>query len=499
MSLRRRPRAGFILGLAALGGCTLAPFYRRPAPPVARAWPGEASAPSAPRTAAADIGWRDFFKDPRLQALIEEALAQNRDLRVAALDVEAARERYGIQRSAFLPGLQATGQENAQRFAPNVAFPNTPTFTTREYEAGLGFTAYEIDFFGRLRSLSRGALENYFGTEEARRSAQIALVSEVASRYLARLADQESLTLARGTFASQDDSLRLTRMRFEAGVATEIDVSQAETSAETARADVARYARLTQQDENALTLLAGAPLPAASAEAPDFDAERLLAGLPEGLPSDLLERRPDILAAEHTLRAANADIGAARAAFFPSILLTGTYGTASTQLSGLFQAGTQVWTFNPSINLPIFTAATNWASLKLAHVDKRIAIARYEKSIQTAFREVADALAGVRTFDEQVAAQAALVASNDHAYQLSLMRFRGGIDNYLTVIVSQRALYSAQQDLIAVKLQKLQNMVALYTALGGGWRETSAGPVPQAEAGPAPPATSTTTAVAPPR
>jgi outer membrane protein, multidrug efflux system len=468
-------RLGIAAGVInlALAGCTMSPFYHRPELPVANAWPGETGTAAAAPIPASEIGWRDFFKDPQLQKLIETALVQNRDLRVAVLNVQAARAQYRIQRSDLFPTIKAVGAEAAQSIPANVLLPGVPGITTREYEVSIGFTAYEIDLFGRIRSLRRQALETYFGYVETRRAAQMTLVSEVAAQYLSWLAHRDLLQLTKNTFDVQQASLDLTQRRFQAGIANALDVAQAQTAVETARANLAQYTRQVQQDENALTLLVGAPLPAEPPRGPAFNEESFLAELTAGLPSDLLERRPDIRAAEHQLLGANANIGAARAAFFPSILLTSNYGTASTQLSGLFQSGSQAWVFNPSINLPIFAGGRNFANLTLANVEKKVEIANYEKSIQTAFREVADALAGKRTFDEQVAAQTALVAASSDSYKLSDMRFRAGVDNYLSVIVSQRALYAAQQDLISVKLLKMQNLVTLYKALGGGWAENS--------------------------
>jgi len=470
--------------LAALlaGGCTLAPFYHRPPLPVAAQYPGGSGSPPQNGAAASDIGWRDFFKDPQLQKLIELALANNRDLRVASLNVEAARAQYRIQRSDLFPTINASGTEFAERVPKNYELPGTPGFTIHQYEAGVGFTAYEIDFFGRIRSLNKAALHRYFGLLETRTSAQITLISEVAAQYLGLLADQELLRLTRSTYDAQKASFDLTQQRFNAGVSNALDLSQAQTAVDAARAYLAQYARQVMQDTNALVLLLGAPLPADLPAGSSFDDETVLAGLPEGLPSDLLQRRPDIRAAEHQLIAANADIGAARAAFFPSISLTGSYGTASTHLSGLFAEGSQQWVFNPTISMPIFAAGANMASLDLAHVQKRIEIAQYEKAIQTAFREVSDALAGRQTLDVQVAAQEELVKASSDSYTLSDMRFRAGVDNYLTVIVSQRALYSAQQDLISLKLLRVQNLITLYKALGGGWTDRSTSAPPGASA-----------------
>ncbi len=468
-----------ICGLLVLNGCTLAPFYDRPVLPVAAAWPGET--PVVPPPATADIGWHDFFQDARLRRLIDYALVNNRDLRIASLNVAAARAQYRVQRSDLFPTINATANEVAQRQPNFYNIPGQP-LTTHTYAAGLGFTAYEFDLFGRIRSLNKRALELYFGYAETRTSAQITLVSEVAVAYLTWLADQDLLRLTQDTLTSQKASYDLTKRRFEAGVTTALDLRQSETAVDTARVNLAQYTRLVMQDLNALVLLLGGPLPVDLPPAVAFNDQGVLTDLPEGLPSDILTRRPDVRAAEHQLIAANANIGAARAAFFPSISLTGNFGTASTQLNGLFQNGSQAWVFNPQVSMPIFAAGANFANLDLANIQKRIEIAHYEKTIQSAFREVSDSLAGRRTLDEQLAAQQALVDASSETYRLSDMRFKAGVDNYLSVIVSQRAMYGAQQELISVKLLRLENLVTLYKALGGGWTAQSIGPVPFAAA-----------------
>jgi multidrug efflux system outer membrane protein len=342
----------------------------------------------------------------------------------------------------------------------------------RQDNAGVGFTAYELDLFGRIRSLNHEKLEQYFGYEETRRSSQISLVAEVADGYLTLLADQELLRITEETLKSDTDSYTLTQRMLESGQATELDLRQAESAVDTARANLALYTRQVAQDRNALQLLVGAPLPEELSDGPPLEAQSFLEELPEGLPSDLLERRPDILSAEHSLRAANANIGAARAAFFPSVSLTGNFGTASTELSGLFAGGSRNWSFSPGISLPIFAGGANVANLDLAKVEKKVQVAQYEKAIQSAFREVADALAARGTLQQQLEAQRALVDSAGASYTLSEMRFHSGVDAYLTVLDSQRTLYSAQQGLVGVELTQLQNLVGLYKALGGGWEET---------------------------
>jgi len=464
----------------ALSGCTLAPHYQRPATPVADAYPsGPAygAGADAAQAAAVDLGWRDFFQDAYLQSLIDTALRNNRDLRVAVLNIEAARAQYRIQRSALMPTIDAVGAQSAQGIPPALSQTGN-RMVSRQYSASIGVTAFELDLFGRIQSLKDQALELYLATAEARRSAQISLIAEVADTYLTLLADRDLLQLTRDTLQNQQAAYDLIRRRFEEGVASEVDMHQAQTSVETARANLALYTRQLAQDRNALVLLLGAPLPG---EPPQTGLGGLpaLADTPAGLPSALLQRRPDILAAEHALRAANANIGAARAAFFPSISLTASTGTASPTLSGLFDANTSAWSFVPQLSLPIFHGGANIANLDLAHVQKNIEIANYEKSIQVAFRETADALAARGTLDDELAAQQRLVDASAASYRLADLRYRNGVDSYLNALVSQRSLYSAQQVLIATQLAQLSNRVNLYKVLGGGWLErTGETPLP---------------------
>jgi multidrug efflux system outer membrane protein len=353
--------------------------------------------------------------------------------------------------------------------------PNGVTFRT--YSAGLGFASYILDIFGRIRSLSRAALEQYFAQIETRQSVQISLVAEVADDYLSYLSDRSLLALAQQTYTNQKASLDLTQQSFNAGVDTALDLAQAQQTVYTAQANIAQFTRQVAEDLNALQLVLGAPPPADLDKAPGLNGEHFLEALPAGLPSDLLTRRPDIAAAEDKLKAANANIGAARAAFFPSISLTGSFGTASTQLSGLLGHGSQEWTFEPSISLPIFAGGANLANLDLAQVEKNVAIAQYQKTIQTAFEDVGNALAARGTFDQQIVAEEHLVDAANTAYQLSLQLFRQGVANFLSVLESQVTLYQAQQTLIAIRLARLQNLVALYTALGGGWKAQTVRPV----------------------
>ncbi|AZG15778.1 AdeC/AdeK/OprM family multidrug efflux complex outer membrane factor [Cupriavidus pauculus] len=467
---------------AALAGCSLIPNYERPAAPVDAAYPqgdaykagtGAAQAPSA-----AELGWRDFFSDPRLHRLIQLALENNRDLRVAALNVDAYRAQYRIQRADLFPEVGATGQGTRQRVPADLSSTGQRVISS-QYGVSLGTTAWELDLFGRLRSLSQAALEQYFASEEARRSTQIALVASVANAYLTQRADEANLAVTRDTLSAYERTYNLTRRSFEEGIASRLDLRQSQTQVENARASLARYTRLVAQDANALALLVGTSLP------PDLPAgltldQNLLAEVPAGMPSDLLQNRPDILEAEHRLKSANADIGAARAAFFPRIQLTASGGTASRQLSGLFDAGSGTWLFQPQITLPIFTAGSLRASLDYARIQKDINVATYERTVQSAFREVSDGLAARGTFTDQVAAQTRLVEASSDYYRLAEGRYRTGVDSYLTVLDAQRQLFTAQQALIEARLNQLTSEVNLFKALGGGLNEATGAPAPDA-------------------
>jgi multidrug efflux system outer membrane protein len=450
-----------------LTGCTMIPPYTRPEAPIPAAWPSGPAYKEAPSTpgakAAPDLQWGKFFADDRLQKIIATALRNNRDLRVAALNVERARALYRIQRSELLPKVE-TGFSTSQEHA--MISGSTSLMTLKEYRVNLGVTSWEIDFFGRIRSLSKQALEEFFATAQARRSAQILLLSEVANAYLTFAADQENLKLAQSTLETQQAAYHLVQRRFEVGLAPELDLRQVQTRVDAARVDVAKYTTQVAQDKNALNLLAGSPVPAGLLPEgflvvnplPDFDP---------GMSSEVLLSRPDILQAEHQLKAANANIGAARAAFFPRITLTSAIGSASGELSGLFKSGSFVWDYAPQIVLPIFDART-WSALKASKVEREIALAQYEKAIQGAFKEVADALAQKGTLGDQLLAQQSLVAATAKTHRLANIRYEKGIDIYLNVLEAQRSLYAAQQGLIALRLAKLSNQVRLYAVLGGG-------------------------------
>jgi outer membrane protein, multidrug efflux system len=462
-------------GALLLSSCSLAPRYERPAAPVPATWPTPAGSAPEGATPAADLGWRDVLGDARLQALVELALASNRDLRVASLNVDLARARYGIQRSARLPDVNASGSYTRSRTPLDQSSVGRP-YVSDQWNAGVGITAWELDLFGRVRSLNDAALQAWLGTTEARRGAHLALVAETADQYLATRALDEQLALARQTLELVQTSQDLTRRRYDVGQLSELDLRTAEVQVQTARVNLAALAQQRAQGENALVLLIGQPLPPDLPPPAPLEASGVLADLPAGLPSDLLQRRPDILEAEHTLQAANASIGAARAAFFPTISLTASGGFSSAELGSLFSADAHTWSFTPRVTLPIFSGGRNTANLEAARVQREIAVARYERAIQAAFRDVADALAARGEIEQQVEAGQARVAAGERRYQLAELRFRKGVDSSLTVIAAQQDLYASRQLLVQARLARLRNLVGLYRALGGGWAErTSTG------------------------
>jgi multidrug efflux system outer membrane protein len=475
-----RPLPLLALGAALLAGCSLDPAYERPGAPVPAQWPQGAAygAPQAGVSTVESLGWDSVFLDPGLRRLIGLALENNRDLRVAALNVEAAEAQYRVQRGDLFPFLGATGAADYAGTPLTGADGRTRSVTSRSFSLGAGFTAWEIDLFGRIRSQSLAALETAFAQAETRRAAQISLVAQVADAYLTLLANRELLALTRQTLESQEASYRLTQATSAGGTTTALALRQAQTSVEAARANLALYTRQLAQAENALALLLGQPVPADLPSGATLSTPLVMPDLPAGLSSDVLLRRPDVLAAEHRLLSANADIGAARAAFFPTISITASGGTAGTALSRLFQAGSGSWAFSPQISVPIFSGGINEATLDYAKLQKRIEIANYEKAIQTAFREVADALAARGTYGNQVEAQRRLTEAYADSYRLAELRFRTGVDSYLSVLDSQRSLYGAQQTLIALRQEQLSSIVTLYKVLGGGWQPQSPVPPP---------------------
>lgn len=456
-----------------LAGCSsLAPDYQRPALPVPNDWPvqtqdtGALSGSDAQQAVLPD--WEDFIVDPALRELVRMALDNNRDLRVAALNIEKARAQYRISRSEAFPAIGVSGAGDRQRLPAELS-PTGQGGVSSQYQAGIGASSYELDFFGRIRSLNDEALARFMSTEQARRAVQTALVADVAFAYLQLAADQERLALAQRTLETQRSSYDLIARSQELGASTLLDVRQAQTQVESARVDVARYSSQVLQGRNALDLLLGTSAPNRLLPAKQADDKIVLTRLGAGVSSQILLQRPDVLEAEYVLQAANANIGAARAAFFPRISLTASAGTASSDLSELFAAGSGFWQFVPHIELPIFDAGRNRANLRVSEVQRDIAVAQYEKAIQTAFREVADVLASRSTLTEQLQAQSDLVQALDQYYRLSQARFNSGADSYLAVLDAQRSLYAAQQNLITLRLTGDTSTIQLYKALGGGW------------------------------
>ena len=463
--------------VAVIAGCTMAPKYERPAAPVPTTLPsGPAYSPadSAGRgVMSGDILWQDFFADERMSKIIALALENNRDLRIAALNVERAGALYGISRAELFPVVNGNATASRQH-TPAGINGSTAGSTSTQYGVNLGVASWELDFFGRIRSFKEAALQQYFASEQARNSAQILLISSVARTYLTLAADRENLLLAQTTLESQQEGFKLIRQRFDQGISAEVDVFRAQGQVDVARRDISVYTQLVARDENALNLLVGSQV------ADDLKPATLATVAPPaevsaGVSSDVLLRRPDVLQAESLLKAANANIGAARAAFFPRISLTGAVGTASSELSGLFQSGSGAWNYGPQVVVPIFDARV-WAAKRVSNADMKLAVAGYERAIQVSFREVADALAVRGTIDEQIAAQESLVHSFDETYRISNVRYTRGVDSYLSVLDSQRSLFASQQALVYLRLSKVINQVTLYSVLGGGWQPSQLTP-----------------------
>jgi len=473
-------RVALTLIAALIAGCSLQPVYERPAAPVSPAYPtGDAyqtPGGSATTLPAADIGWRDFLTDPRLQRLVELALVNNRDLRVAALNVAQAQAQYRVQRSTLFPQVNAFANSSSTRTPASLSATGRAV-VAHDYSAGLS-ASWEIDFFGRVQSLSDAALQQYFATAQAHKAFEILLVSEIADQYLTMLAFDDLIAVTRRTLDTAQASYKLALVQFQTGTGTELSVAQAQTVVEQANANYSVQVRGRAQAENALVLLIGQPLPADLPPAVTLDAQSIVSDIPAGLPSDLLTRRPDIMQAEAVLRAANANIGAARAAFFPSISLTGSAGLASAALGGLFSGGALAWSFLPSITLPIFQGGELQANLDIATLQKDVNVAQYEKTIQSAFREVADGLAARGTYDDELASLTRFTEAEQRSLDLSDLRFKNGVDNYLAVLTAQTALYNAQLTTVSVRLARLTSLVDLYRALGGGWIERT-GDVPR--------------------
>lgn len=457
-----------------LAGCTMVPKFNQPASNVSSSWPsvpGYAKVQTTPAAVpAAAIGWRDFFRDPKLQQVIGLALTNNPSLRAAVENVVQTRELYHVQQGALVPTgtLNAGGQRTR---VPNFFGGNAQPITYTEYQLNLGIASYELDLFGRVRSLTRQALEIYFGKEEARRAAQIALVAQVATAYLTEQEAAEQLAIARETLAAARQSFDLTKRSFEAGVDSQFDLNIASSQLSTASAAMANYAQQLAEASDNLTLLVGRPLPAELQPAPRLDLNLCLSDIPPGLPSDLLEQRPDILEAEHQIKADNGDIGAARAALFPTITLTANGGYASGGLESLIAPGSTAWLFQPQLAWPIFDLGTAYHQLQADKAQKEADVANYQSTIQTAFKEVADALAVRETVQSQLKDNQALVKADQESYDLTKAGFKTGINSTLDVLVTLQTLNSARQTLIQIQYSRLISLINLYQALGGGWNE----------------------------
>ncbi|MBU2708358.1 efflux transporter outer membrane subunit [Zooshikella marina] len=471
--MRALYKACSLIPTLTLAGCiSLAPDYQRPDSPVTAEWRDtkaahQGSGVTQNHNAVADIQWQTYFQDPKLRQVISLALENNRDLRIALLNIEQARAQYGIQQADSWPSVSVSSSKTASRTPGSVNNSNSATIS-HQYEAGIGFSSYELDLFGRINSLKDEALENFLSTVETQHSTRISLIAEVANSWLTLATNLQLQALAQQTLNSQLSTLKLTQKMYNQGVASKLDLTQVQSSVESARVDVAAYQSQVAQDRNALELLVGNKIEEAYLPSTQLDKPIALAPIPANLNSNVLLKRPDVLAAEHSLKAANANIGAARAAFFPSISLTASAGRSSNQLNDLFSSKNRSWSFTPSINLPIFNAGSLKASLKESKIKRDIAVAEYEQTIQTAFKEVADVLAVRASLDAQMKAQTALVDANSQSFTLSSSRYRNGLDSYLDALDSQRALYSAQQSLILLQRTEYSNRVTLFKVLGGG-------------------------------
>jgi len=469
-----------LLAAGVLSGCSLAPTYERPDAPVTNTYPqapagyavpADSAKPGENAPRATELGWREFFPDARLQKLIGLALENNRDLRVAMLNVEAARAQYRLQIADLLPPVNASATYTRSHTPPSISTTGGDIYT-KQYQLGVGISNYQVNLFS-VGDVTSSARASYLATDEGRRAAQISLISQVAKAYLNERAYAEQLDLAQQTLKGREDYYKLAKQRFDVGASSALDLRQTETLVESARVSVAQLTRQYAQATNALVVLVGAPLPADLPAPTTVSSEKIVADIPPGVPSELLEQRPDIRQAEQKLIAANANIGVARAAFFPSIGLTSNIGTASTALHDLFKSGTGLWSFVPNLTLPIFNWGTNIFNLDLTKTNQKIAVANYEKTIQTAFREASDALVARGTLEEQVAAQRRFRDATADRLTLSDQRYRNGVSSFLDVLDAQRDLFSADQTLVQTRLARLTNAIDLYTALGGGLQEHS--------------------------
>lgn len=471
--MRRNNSLIFLMAaMALLSACSLAPQYQRPRMPVAELLPISAESPQASAATrsgpsnAMETGWREFFPDPVLHGLISTALEQNRDLKTAALAVEQYQALYRIQRAELFPVVGGGAGMARQR-----ALGSQGRTLTQTYSASVGITSYELDLFGRIRNLKDAALERYLGMEQTYRSTVISLVAETANAYLGLLADTQLSAISRDTVDNENESFRLIGYRVAEGVTNEMELAQARSSLENARSSQALYDRLIVQDQNALAFLTASAFPKLDLEDKWIEAQRMFSSFPVERSSEVLLQRPDVMAAEHELKASHADIGAARAAFFPSIALTTSAGFMSPTLGDLFESGSGVWLFSPTVTVPIFTGGRLQGQLDAAEIRKESAVVLYEKAIQSAFREVADALAARDGYVRQLAAQKALLAASERYYALARQRYEKGIDSFLTLLDAQRQLFAARQAFIHLEFAQMVNHVTLYKALGGGWKE----------------------------
>jgi len=476
-----KARLGFA-ALLMLSGCNMAPRYHQPTQAVQNGYPADTGAKNAPAArSVANLGWEDFYTDPRLKALVQLALKNNRDLAAQAAAVTVARGQYEIQNASLFPIISAGGQGMFMAPSSTAGFSFAPGLgtsisTLRLYQTSIGFSSYEVDLWGRIRNLTKQQAETVLNSVENARNVLLTTVSQVGTTYIQWLADREQLRVTRDTLKSQGETLRLTQLSYDNGETDALTLAQVKTQVEQASANESQYSRAVADDEHALQLLVGTPLPADLPPPAPFGAQTMIANLPEGLPSDLLAQRPDIVAAEHTLIGANANIGAARAAFFPKVTLTASEGTSSLQFRKLFTPGAETWTVSPSISLTIFTWGQSEGNLLMAKAQKLQYAAQYEKTVQTAFREVSDALTARETYLSQDRHMQSLVDQSQKAYDLAKMRYDAGIDSYLTTLEQQRTLYQAQQNAILVQAARFQNLVTLYRALGGGWSQKTVSP-----------------------
>ncbi|MBB1386688.1 efflux transporter outer membrane subunit [Pseudoalteromonas sp. SG45-5] len=448
-----------------LNGCQLAPEQAKLVLPVPDAYASDTE-----QAKVTSLKWQQFFSDEKLQTLIAQSLEHNKDMQIAVLNVQRVRGLYQIEDSALYPSLDFNGAGTRQRLPADLSGGNNPTISS-QYSATVGITSYELDIWGKVRNQSAQALQNLYSTELSQYSTQVSLVAELANAWLNYATDQQLLALAQETLSSQQESLSLTQKSFDLGAASKITLEQLRSTVATAKVDIATYKRLLKRDKNALDLLVGKPVANNLLPSESLHSLLSLPSVPVGLPSDLLTQRPDIKAAEHLLLAANANIGMAKAAFYPSISLTANAGSASSELSGLFDSGSGTWSFVPSVSLPIFNMGRNQARLDVAKADQEIALVTYQQKIQQAFREVADALADTEGYQEQLTALDMLLQSRQSTFDLSQARYDNGADSYLQVLDAQRTWYSAQQQHIVGQQALLASQISLYKVVGGGWEQ----------------------------